>query len=510
MTRRVFLFAVVLLFLLFFATRLHGLLALPLFMDEATHLTRSQAVWQGKPLELLLTGKALGPYLAALLDPFNAAPFVGRFAVLLISLIGVASVAALARMLQSRAAGLVAAALWILSPYMFFFERMALVDTTLASMAALAALCGYRMVRSGKARDAVYCGAALALCAFAKTTGVIFFYIPVAAWVLFRPRRLRQPVIAYIALAFLLAIPTLYILSQSANVFGVGALASTEAATLGDRLRDNPGQIWGAMRDYFTPAAWALLLGCAGVMLIYRFRAGLYLFSLAVAPALLLTVTATTLYLRYLVILLPGLFVMAAVGLLMLANNFPVRTARRLIPPFALGAAALFVALPFFTTAYSDPAALPLPKSDREEYITGWTSGFGLREAARYLAEGNNPRNVTALLASCNSIRLYLPRAVEGLTFNCPNVWEGTGFEDGIALVRESAARDPETLVIVELSGPVPSDWLPQTRQYIAFFQRPDQYYAVVVVRVPPDSSALDAAQQRLYARQFRDQRELP
>jgi len=487
MTRRVYLVAAAFLLLSFFATRLHGLLVLPLFMDEATHLTRSQAVWQGKPFDLLLTGKALGPYLAALLDPFNAAPFIGRFAVLLVSLIGVASVAALARMLHSRAAGLVAATLWILSPYMFFFERMALVDTTLASMAALAALCGYRMVTRGKARDAVLCGVALALCAFAKTTGVVFFYIPVAAWVLFKPRRLRQPVIAYLALALLLAVPTLYILSQAANVFGVGALASTEAATLGDRLRNNPGQIWGAMRDYFTPVAWEVLLGCAGVMLIYRFRTGLYLLSLAVAPALLLTVTATTLYLRYLVILLPGLFVMAAIGLLMLANAIPRRAVRRVVPSVMLGALALFVTFPFFTTAYSDPAALPLPKWDREEYITGWTSGFGLREAARYLTEGSTPRNVTALLASCNSIRLYLPRAVEGLTFNCPNVWEGTGFEDGMTLVRESAARNAETLVIIELGGPVPSDWLPEARQYVAFFQRPDRYYAVVVVRVPPD-----------------------
>ena len=44
----------------FWLSRTHNLLILPTFLDEASHITRAQWVWQGRPLYLLETGKA--PY----------------------------------------------------------------------------------------------------------------------------------------------------------------------------------------------------------------------------------------------------------------------------------------------------------------------------------------------------------------------------------------------------------------------------------------------------------------
>src|SRR5947209_10893350 len=106
--------AIILLFI-FFLSRIHNLLILPLFLDEASHITRAQWIWQGQPFcllgtgqaldhlallnqsgcgqpfYLLTTGKALAPYLMAVFWPFQGQIFIGRYVVVLIALIGIAA-----------------------------------------------------------------------------------------------------------------------------------------------------------------------------------------------------------------------------------------------------------------------------------------------------------------------------------------------------------------------------------------------------------------------------------
>src|SRR5262249_13871635 len=202
--------AAVLLLFVFFLTRIHNLLALPVFLDEASHITRAQFVWQDKPLYLLTTGKALAPYLTALFWPFVGQVFIGRYAVILIELSGIASCYAVGRDLYSRNAGLLGMALWIICPQLLFFERMALVDTTFASMGMFTLWIAVRMIRSGRWQLAILCGVGLVLCAFAKLTGLVFFPIPVLAALFIKSRvgwldRTRQVLIAY-AVAILLLV----------------------------------------------------------------------------------------------------------------------------------------------------------------------------------------------------------------------------------------------------------------------------------------------------------------
>src|SRR5437763_934797 len=106
--------AAVFLLLIYSFTRIHNLLALPVFLDEASHITRAQFVWQDKPLYLLTTGKALAPYLMALFWPFTGQIFIGRYVVILLELVGIASCYAVGRDLHSRNAGLLGMALWII------------------------------------------------------------------------------------------------------------------------------------------------------------------------------------------------------------------------------------------------------------------------------------------------------------------------------------------------------------------------------------------------------------
>lgn len=462
-------------------------------MDEATHLTRAQATWQGYPFSVLLSGKALAPYLAALFNPFFGAPFIGRYVVAAIGAVGLASAMGLGRALHSRAAGMLAGILWLLCPFLFFYERMALVDATLAAMATFSAWTAVRMMRTGNSWDAVWCGVGLALCPFAKTTGLIYLAIPVAVVVL--PARLtlkmrvRQGLIAYAVAAGLAVLPALYIASQSANIFGLGDLSSTDVQSLGDRLAQNPVLILTAFDSYFTRPFLLILTFVGLIGLLMRPRRGFVPLTLLGLPVVVLIVVASDLYLRYMVIAVPGLLLLSAFGMVDLPDNIQnlqnlkARHWARLLPwvvvvATVIGWAFLFV-VPFMSLAYQDPINLPLPSSDEAQYVFGWTSGYGLRDVATDLVQRAQQmgRSLTAIgmLGSCNTIRLYIPTNAP-VTIECPDVWDptGAGMAVGASEITQQIDDYGMAFVIGEENGPLGPDAIPTPHFLVKTYSRPD------------------------------------
>lgn len=502
MSRTLGRWAAVALLLLYAASRLHTLLALPMFLDEASHLTRAQWVWQGQPLYLLETGKALAPYLAALFWPFSGALFLGRVVVILLGLVGLAAAYATGRALHSREAGLLTALLWVAAPQLFFYERMALVDTTVGAMAMLALWLAVRMARSGSLRAAVLCGVALALTVLAKLTGLVFAPLALLAVILLPGgaglgKRARAVLACYLTVALLLAGPALYILSRGADPTGQSSgLTSLETRSLGERLAANLGESLDAERAYFSDPMLIALLAGAGLMLSFFPRRALLLLALAGAPFAAVMVTAQALWLRYLAPTTPFLLLAAALG-----GSAGARWLARRLPRGALllravpwvGAAlwAVGFGLPFFATAYGVPAQLALPEGDHTEYVRWIPSGFGIREAAVYLdrlAAEEGHLTAVGVAVNCNAARLYLPYASPA-TLLCPDLdWGGRHFAAVVDRMRELLAREGMIYVLSEDKNPptVPPEALPGQRIEIADFARPAGQYTVRLYRLLP------------------------
>jgi hypothetical protein len=513
--KAVWLVGCVTLLIVYIATRLHHLLVLPIFIDEALHLTRSQMVLQGHPFEPLLNSKALALYVASLFDPFVNAPFVGRAAVVLIGLIGLSSAMALGRVLHSRAAGLIAGTIWLLCPYLFFYERMMLVDATLAAMATFAGWTAIRMIRTGKLSDAALCGLALALCPFAKATGIIYGVIPVIAFFVTAPTgwrvRIRQIIVAYVVTGLLMAGPVLIIVTQAADIFGVGRLASVDSGSLGDQLRQNPGVILTAFRDYFDPLFLVLLGALAVFGWLNRPRRGLMPAVLFIVPLAVLIVTATQLYMRYPVIAVPGLIVLGAFGFADMADisSGLLKMIKRPLPDVLSGSVrwlpravvigviaiwAIVIVVPFMTTAYRDPLVLDaIPTSDQHEYILDWSAGYGLRDTAADLVkrahDSGQPVIIVGLIGSCNTVRLYVPPE-QGVTVLCPDVWDpsGKGMSLGHTEVQDQITATGSALVLAEVNGPVAMSSIPSPRKLVTTYARPDGRYTVELYRITAPS----------------------
>ena len=473
-----------------------------MFIDEASHLTRAQWVWEGQPLYLLETGKALAPYLAALFWPFSGEAFLGRYVVIVLGMVGLAAVYAAGKALHSREAGLLAMQLWIAAPQLFFYERMALVDTTIGAMAVLALWLAARMIRTGSLRTAMLCGAALALTVLAKLTGIVFAPLAVLAAILIRSdapwaRCVRAVVMCYLAFAVILAGPALYILSRGADPTGQSSgLTSLERASLEERLAANVDESWEAERIYFSDAMLVALVAGAGLALVFAPRRALLLLALAAAPLVAVMVTAQALWLRYLAPATPFILLAAAMGWLegaaWLAKWLPRgEVIVRGLPWAGVLLWAITFSLPFIATAYRDPALLPLAPGDHTEYIRWVPSGFGRREAAGHiatLAAENGPITVTGVAVNCNAARLYLPYESPARIV-CPDLdWGGEKNGPVLALMGEILEREGLIYVLAEDKNPptvLPAQF-PGVRTEIATFARPTGQYTVRLYELQP------------------------
>src|SRR5450432_3001677 len=491
---RLSLAAPVLLLLMFALSRMYHLLVLPVFLDEASHITRAQWVWQGQPLYLLTTGKVLAPYLMAVFWPFQAGPLIGRFVVVLIEMVGIAACYGVGKQLHSRQAGLLAMAFWILCPQLMFYERMALVDTNFASMAMLALWFAIRMIRSGRVSAAIWCGVVLALTVLAKLTGLVFLPIPIMVFVLVSARirwsrRIKLVALAYVICGLLLIAPFLYVRGTDEDPTGVKyGLTSVDTNSLAGRIQENAARIFDADRSYLSDGMLVVIALSALGALILRPRAALLLIALTAAPLVAIAATAVSLWLRYASAAAPFMLLLTAVGLVALVEklrrwHFPY--AVRLLPWLVAGVWGLVVAVPFQLTAYADPSRLPLPSGDVAEYIQWVPSGYGIRDAVTYMERTiTTPHTIIVTAANCDGARMYVPYN-SPLTLLCPGIDWG-GHNEGIMQdIRDRANRDGSLYVLGEDATMVPENTLPHPLTLIESFPRPMSSFTVKLYLIP-------------------------
>lgn len=490
------------LLLWYWITRTHALLTLPLFLDEGSHLYRAQMVWEGSPLYLLETGKALAPYLAAFFDPYHGTMFIGRYVVILLGVIGLGSAYGVGRALHSRAAGLVVMVLWISAPQLFFFERMALVDTTISAMAMLSLWLAVRAIKSEKVVWAAGCGVALALTVIAKLTGIVFLAIPVWVALLLPGRwkwsRLRQVILAGVTAGLILAPIALYILSRGADPTGQStALTSIDTATMPERLRENLSAIFDALQVFYHPLGLIMVASFALYFCLRGPRRALMLLLPMASLLLAIAAFANELWLRYAAPLAPFFLLVGAMGWVQFSRRLMrlrlVRLSPRLAPVILCLWAMPLIGMitwgaSFQTTAYIDPTRLNLPRMDRVEYITWIPSGYGIREASHYLASLNQPLTAIGVAVNCQGARLMAPPGSQ-VHYICPPLdWGGRKIQPALEAISAALLEDLPVYVITEDRRPetVPKDKFPGRREEVAVFKRPSPYYIVRVYRLYP------------------------
>lgn len=365
-----------LLCILFLTTRLPGLLALPLFNDEAVYLYRAQhfpaqlqfTIHDGKLIhELFLAALARLPW-----DPL----LTGRLLSVLCGGLAVVGLWLSGRVIANPTAGMVAGLLYIFSPQAIIHDRLAIPDAMLGSVASflLAASLRLTVIPQPNRWHAAGVGALAALAALVKLPGLFLFALP-ALIIITQPatpddRHQRWALLRTAMIMTLIGIaafaPFNYGGAESRKV------GATDLALQIERLAENIRQIgaWTAM----TLPLPTLALAGLGLSLPQTRRMLLILIAAAILFCLALAVIGSVLYPRYILPAWPMWLLAAGLGARqVLLSSRVVR-----------GAGIVVALIPMvwgftFNLQYArEPARAWLSAVDRRQYIESWSAGYNL------------------------------------------------------------------------------------------------------------------------------------
>jgi dolichyl-phosphate-mannose-protein mannosyltransferase len=381
---------------LYLASRLVGLMALPMFLDERIHLRWAYWIEQGRRLRVpLLAGRGLSVYLLAGIAPHAEDPLrAGRLLTVAIGLVTLVACHRLAlRITGDRRVADVTALFYIACPFALAYDRMVLTDAFLSAFTAVTVLLSVAVAEEPRLRTGAALGGAIALGVLSKTTGLVLFTVPLLALALVaRDRRQALPPIscACAMAATLVAYPLWLFFHKTDELSGAIGLHDGEASLAGNAAA-NIGLAAQWLWAYWTPGLIVLaLVGLtAAIARRERWRAAVLLALLAAGPAVAFVAVSEIWYPRYLLFTTVPLLVLCAWGLAA-AIEF-VRVRARLPRGAARGVALaalvliLIPAIRFDLALWTDPSRAPFPAIERFQYVTGWPSGYGMRDSVAFL-----------------------------------------------------------------------------------------------------------------------------
>ena len=423
--------------LVFFAVRLHRLDAIPLFIDEAIAIERSENIRDGVYLQHARTGKFLLPYY---LLPFQAqlnAAWISRASFLVLCCLGFAAAVAIANRYGGLKAASLAAMALVFSPALFFFDRLVLADTMLHVALGLwiwSLFAVYDRPRLNY-RRALFSAALYVVALLAKAPALFLLPLPVVfAWAL--PRwsmrdRLRGLLALYGAIAALWLPFALVIASRGIDYFAKSAGLSSSSNALFDSERI--GNNLSALLNMFSAYDGAVfILAAALVCLAGVFRRPRPLLPLLAGIAgyefALIWLGGDALFNRYFLPVYP-LFIASATIALADISQLAGRWFKRGIFPLIVGLLLIWIAgqsLPFIQALRQEPASADLAPADWAEYVGRNSSGFGIPELSAHLSQlsADGAIAIEGAVVGCYTLRLYVADA-DKVLIQCPNVLSG-------------------------------------------------------------------------------------
>jgi hypothetical protein len=487
------------LLLLLWLTRMPALDLFPFHVDEGIHVRWAIEVWQGHPFWNIGDAKIIAHWPIAAFYPQHAAPFVARMPTVFIAMLGLGAGYALVKRLFGVQAAFLAGILWIASPYLFFYERLALMDAEIGDLGVLALWASVVLAQRGTYKNAILAGVTLALSILFKLTAVAFVpmvvLIPLVNAAYPIRRRLTLIITAGVACAACFVVPMGYILLKGENFFDVPRqFVSVEGASQGNQFVANLEKLWLQLTG-FGDMVWviALVAGLIGLM-IFGGRWGRIL-TLAWGIALgIILVLGKTVFPRYYVAILPTALVLGGAGLGVLITHYNplkkiqfVTPERKFTPTYAtfqwlitvaISAVVLMSGLSFMYQAYTDPSKLTLSEAEKEQDYTGPSSGYGISDATRALPDVIERTDVPVIASmrpdSCYQANFY---ARDDRTLTCV---DAPGIEAINAALDEHGAvyvlTDHAPLIGVDVST------LDAQATHVADFPRPGETDASVVL----------------------------
>lgn len=390
---------------LYFLFRLPNLTYQPIFADEAIYIRWAQVMKSEPTLRFLPLSDGKTPLFMWIMMPvfkiFSDPLYAGRILAVFSGLGTLFGIFLIGNIFFNKRTGLLAAFLIASTPYIIFFDRMALVDTMLAAFTVWSILAALLLVKYKRLDIAMFLGFFLGGGLLTKTPGMFnVLMMPLAALTLNFKSKDRVTQVLKTAGLFIISIGIglgIY------NLLRLGPGFSSLSSRNSDYVRD-PADLLINPLDPFIPHLgdlidwWPLLISypvilaiAAGIIfgILKKNKYLIIIFLIALGPLIVQMALLRTFTARYMLFSIPPLLLVAGFGLdnliTLISSNSKKFFLNNGILTALIISALLVWPIKFTTQLLTDIENAPLPKNERRGYLEDWTAGYGLREIAQYL-----------------------------------------------------------------------------------------------------------------------------
>lgn len=388
--------------IVFLAIRLFRILELPIFTDEAIYTRWSQIAGQDPNWRFISLTDGKQPsfvWLDMIVMKFVEDPLLaGRLVSVGAGFITLFGIYFLAReVFKNNKVALISAAVFVIYPFSLVYDRMALYDSLVAMFAVWAVYFELLLVRKMRFDIAMILGFVIGGAVLTKTSGFFAIYLMPFLFLLldykkkeFKNKAVRLALLLLVSIiisqgmyAILRLSPFFHIISEKNTIF-VYPVSEWLAFPLETKIEyfSNSFRVLG---DWFLTYFSIPFVVLAAVGLFSKFdffKEKLLLVVWFAAPFFALALFGNTLYPRYLLFMTLPLLPLVAYGFYELCL--------RVKKPFMIGSALLIFFLLPISADYlilTNFAKAPIPNSDKEQYISGWPAGGGVRETVGLFEE---------------------------------------------------------------------------------------------------------------------------
>lgn len=449
-----------------FVIRLYNLTLLPVFADEAIYIRWAQIMGAEPTLRFLPLSDGKQPLfmwvLMFVVRRFSDPLFISRLLSVFCgtgTLIGIFSVSYI--LFKSKKVSLLSSLVWALSPFSFFFDRMALVDSMLALFGVWTMVFSILTVKLKRLDTALLTGFMLGFSLLTKSPAIFFVILLPVTWLLGDWSRNRKNNFKNLFVFLGLTIVTLVIGYGLYNILRLGPNFNLITSRNQDYVFPL-SHAWTNFKDPFIfhikeifsdwfirMGPWPILiLAILGILVTSRkyVREKFVLIAWFFLPILIQSEYAKVFTVRYILFTLPPVFILATLGVL-----------NKKFKPLFVVLFVLFVStsLYFNYRLITKPEVANLPSSERSGYLEEWTSGTGIKEVADYISNEYKSDESTQIVVGTEGYFGTLPDGLQiYLNYYPKIVVIGTGldFRDVPQSLKDSRKAGNKTYLVVNSS----------------------------------------------------------
>lgn len=385
----------VVILLFFLATRWQNLQSIPVFGDEAIYVRWAQIIKNVETLRFipLTDGKQpLFMWLTAanlkfFLDPLMASRFISIISgsIILISLY------IFSLLFFNLRIAIITGLLYLTLPFSFFFDRLALPDNLLSAFGIISMILAFLLAKYPRFDLSLLLGFALGLAWLTKSPAIYFVVLSALTFFVYHHQNYRRFYLPLISagLGFII-----YNILRLGPQFHQIALRNQDYIWPLSTLINHPldplvPHLWDIVHIYISYISLPIILLSAVGLVFYfkktreQHRTALIIGAWWFLPLIANAGLAKVFTARYILFTLPPLIILLSIGISKLFN-------KSLIIIFTL---CLIPNLFWLYQISFYPSKLSLTSTETG-YLSGWTSGWGIKDASDYLIKRSKVANV--------------------------------------------------------------------------------------------------------------------